>query len=248
MMWRSSMFLAAAMVAAIGLRADETKTAEKPPEAPKKRQRVVSDLSGFELLDPSKLKDKPVVAGATRGMFAAKSPVLLAPQLGKLHGASPVFAWKHEAQHFTFVLSNEAGKELHTAQVEGQTYALPADAATLADGKTYSWSVKPAGAPATAAPATAGIVVVTKAERAQIDKALAAVKDQDEYKVGLARGKTLTDKRVWYDAVGVYTDLIARFPDRPEAYEARATLYAQLPASKAASDEDFARADQLAKK
>ena len=68
----------------------------------------------------------------------------------------------------------------------------------------------------------------------------------DPYDEGLARARVLVERRVWYDALGVYTDLVARFPDRPEAYEQRATLYAQIPATLAQAEEDFARADALA--
>ena len=40
----------------------------KPAEAKKPRARVVTDLSGFDLLESSKLKKQTQVAGATRGM------------------------------------------------------------------------------------------------------------------------------------------------------------------------------------
>src|SRR5204862_7669930 len=60
---RSGSTLAAFAILA-GSAAAQPKASTKAPEggttaAPKKRQRVVSDLSGFELLDPEKLKDKP---------------------------------------------------------------------------------------------------------------------------------------------------------------------------------------------
>lgn len=248
MSWRSSRVLvAAAFLAASGLgaaRADEKPkpAADKKEDPPKKRRRVVSDLSGFELLDQAKLKDKPMVAGATR-VLGARAPVILAPRLARVHGA-PVLAWRHEGKRFAVVLWDEEGTELHAAEVEGSSYAWPAEAPRLADGRTYLWSVKlaePAAAPA----ATAGIVVVTADERRQVDAALAAVSGGDPYSAALARAQAFVDQRVWYDALAVYDDLIARFPDRPEAYERRATLYAQIPALEDAADEDFARADAI---
>jgi hypothetical protein len=184
-----------------------------------------------------------MVAGATR-VLGAKPPVILAPRLAKVHGASPVFAWQHEGDRFAFVLWDEAGNELHAAEVDGPSYTLPGGAPRLADGQTYLWNVKLA-APAAAPAATAGVLVVTSAERERIDEALAAAKDEDAYREGLARGEAFVAERVWYDAVAVYSDLIARFPGRPEAWERRATLFAQIPALASQADSDFARADAL---
>jgi hypothetical protein len=242
----SAALLAGAALSSAAPADTATPTPTGKEDAPKKRQRVVSDLSGFELLDASKLKDKPMVTGATRS-FSPKPPVLLAPHLGKLHGASPVFAWKHEGKSFAFALTDASGKEVHAAQVDGTTYAWPASAPHLEDGKTYTWSVKTA-APANAPASSAGVVVVDKAERKQIDKALAAAKGADEYAQGLARAQAFVDKRVWYDAVGVYTDLIAKFPERAEAYEKRGTLFAQIPELQAVADAELEKADGLAKK
>ena len=236
------LLLGGALLAAAG---QEPKPSPSPSAAagkdqPRKRARVVSDLSGFELLDAAQLGDKPTVAGATR-VLGAKPPVILAPRLAKIHGTRPVFAWRHEGARFAFVLWDEDGAELHAAEVPGTSYAWPAGAPRLVDGRTYLWSVKlaePAAAPA----ATAGALVVTPEERKRIDAALAAA-EADPYRGGLARAQVLVAERVWYDALGVYSDLIAAFPDRPEAYEGRATLLAQIPALAADADADFARAD-----
>jgi hypothetical protein len=132
---------------------------------------------------------------------------------------------------------------LHAAEVDGQAYRLPAAAPALADGKTYLWSVRlaePAAAPA----ATAGVVVVTPEERRRIDAALVSPVS-DEYGDGLLRAQAFVKERVWYDALAAYSGLVARFPDRPEAYEGRATLLAQMPALAAEAEADFARADAL---
>jgi hypothetical protein len=238
---RTALLLMASLAAAAVL---EAAAPAKPTDAPapKKRQRVVSDLSGFELLDAAKLKEKPVLTGATRSLFP-KPPVILAPYLAKVHGAQPVFAWRHTSKRFAFSLSDAAGKELHAAEVEGLSYTWPASAPHLADGATYAWTVKPIDPPAPAA--TVEIVMVTKAERAQLDKALAAAHEADAYASGLARGAAFTEKRIWYDAVAAYTDLIARFPDRPEAYERRGDLYAQMLSMQDAAHDDFDRADKL---
>jgi hypothetical protein len=240
-----ALFLAATLapVAAAGAPPSPKPSPDRKEQPPPKRRRVVSDLSGFELLDQARLKDKPMVAGATR-VLGAKPPVILAPRLGKAYAASPVFAWRDEGQRAAFVLWDEDGAELHAAEVEGGTYAWPGGAPSLADGRTYLWSVKAADA-AAAPGSTAGIVMATAAERAGIERALLAARDPDPYREGLARAKAFVEARVWYDALAAYTGLIERFPDRPEAWEGRATLFAQIPALEARSDEDFARADAL---
>jgi hypothetical protein len=204
---------------------------------------VVTDLSGFELLDEARLEDKPMVAGATR-VLGLRPPVLRAPLLGKLHGTEPVFAWQHEEARFVFTLYDEAGDELYGAEVEGRSFTWPRDQRRLADGTTYLWSVK-AAQPEAAPSATAGVVVVTREERARIDAALSAVKDADPYRAALQRAQVFVDARAWYDALAACDALVARFPDRPEAWERRATLLAQIPALQDAADEDFARADAL---
>jgi len=63
----------------------KSQQAEKPP-----RKRVVTDLSGFDLLEPSKVQKQTTVVGGTRGL---PRPVALAPRLGKLFGTTPEFAW-----------------------------------------------------------------------------------------------------------------------------------------------------------
>ena len=242
-------FVAAAIVAGAALTAA---AAEPPPTAtarpePTRRRRVVSDLSGFELLDAAQLKDRPVVAGATRSLGGTRPPLILAPHLAKLHGARPVFSWQHDAERFQFVLSDDSGEEIHAAQVDGRHYQWPADAPRLADGKTYLWSVKPLG-PSAALASMAAVVVVTPEERAMIDDALAAARAADHYSEGLARAEVFVGRRVWYDAVAAFGDLIARFPGRAAAYEHRGMLYAQIAATRGAAEEDFTRADALAAK
>ncbi len=226
--------------------AEEPKSGPEPgkEEAPKKRKRVVSNLSGFELLDAAKLDDKPVVAGATRALPGPEPPRILAPHLAKLHGASPLFAWRDEGGRFLFVLSDESGRDVHTATVAGQSYPWPADAPRLTDAATYFWSVRPAGGSSSARASMAAIVVVNAAERSRIDAALEAIDADDPYAAGLARAQVLVEGRVWYDALGAYSDLIARFPDRSEAYARRAELFAQLPATQRQAEEDFGQADR----
>lgn len=217
----------------------------KPAEAKKPRARVVTDLSGFDLLESSKLKKQTQVAGATRGMA---SPIALAPRLGKLYGDQPTFSWKFEgkAKNFLFVLQDDAQTELFRAEVTGYEYRYPATAPALEPGKTYFWTVEVASAMLGGQPsAAAGLLRLNAAQRAEVEKDLTAAATTDPYQSGLARAKVFTNRRLWHDAIGAYSDLISRYPDRAELYEQRGMLYAQLEATKALAEQDFARADQL---
>ena len=105
------------------------------------RKRVVSNLSGFDLLEPSKSQNQTMVVGGTRGL---PSPVALAPRLGKLYGANPKFAWSCEGnvEKFVFVLRDDAETEVFRTETSGTEFRYPSDAPSLQLGKTYFWTVE----------------------------------------------------------------------------------------------------------
>lgn len=215
-------------------------TAAKP-----KRQRVVSSLAGFDLLEASKTQKQPMVVGATRGL---PQPVALAPRLGKVYGLTPVFAWSFEgkAAKFIWILTDTTPSEPFRKEVTGTQFQYPAEAPALEPGKTYFWTVQsPLGMLGATTSAPVGFVVVSAAQRAEIEKALAQIAAADPYERDLARARVFTDHRLWYDAIAAYTDLIARFPDRAELYEARGMIYSQLDSGKSQAEADFSRADKL---
>jgi len=216
---------------------------EETPEKPK-RKRVVSDLSGFDLLDQGKVKKESMVVGAARG-FAP--PVALAPRLGKIYGERPTFEWRDEAKPagFVFALTDESQEEVYRTETPGTSLAYPAAAPRLEPGRTYFWTVQAASGMFAEPSPPAGLMVMTGAPRQEIDRALAAITATDPFEQGRARARVFTDHRLWYDAVAAYSDLIARFPSRPEPFEERATIYAQLEATQALADADFARAEGL---
>ena len=216
---------------------------EETPDKPRRR-RVVSDLSGFDLLDQGKVKKESMVVGAARG-FAP--PVAMAPRLGRIYGERPTFEWRDEARPkgFVLILTDESQEEIYRAETPATSLAYPADAPRLEAGRTYFWTVQAAsGLFATPSP-PAGLLVLAGGPREEIDRALAAITATDPYEKGRARAKVFTDHRLWYDAVAAWSDLIARFPNRPEPYEERATIYAQLDATQVLADADFARAEGL---
>lgn len=226
---------------------DSKKTeAPKKPAGPEKtsRKRVVTNLAGFDLLESSKVEKQPMAVGATRGL---PPPVALAPCLGKLYGANPVFAWRYDRkpQKSFFVLTDDAQTEVFRAEASGPEYRYPSGAPPLQPGKTYFWTVEvqsPIFGATTSAPV--GLLVVTPAQREEIKNKLARFPG-DAYDASLARARILTGARLWYDALTAYADLISRYPDRSELYEQRGTIYAQVDATKPLAEDDFARAEKL---
>jgi len=86
------------------------------------------------------------------------------------------------------------------------------------------------------------MVSASAEERQAIEQELARVADAEPYPAGLARARILTEHRLWYDAIGAYTALIARYPDRVEVYEERGAIYDQLEVSKRLAQQDIDRA------
>ncbi len=92
----------------------------------------------------------------------------------------------------------------------------------------------------------AAFKVVDGKAKQEIEAALGSVRSGDE--ADLQRARVMADRRLWYDAIGAYTDAIARHPDRAQAYEDRGAIFAQVARAETAANEDFARADELSQK
>ena len=231
------------------LRVGKTKPAEqaRKSEGSKKpqRKRVVTDLSGFDLLEPSKLREQTTVVGATRGL---PQPVALAPRLGRLLRSDPTFAWSYEgkASNYIFVLWDDAKEEIFRAEVGGATYQYPAAAPELEAGKMYFWAIEVTPPARLSGPSSpVGLIVVSPSQRAEIEKGLTQISDADPYRADLARARVFTDFRLWYDALAAYSALISRYPNRAELYEQRGTIYAQVEATRNLAERDFAQAEEL---
>src|SRR5687768_17316828 len=185
---------------------------DETPEKPR-RKRVVSDLSGFDLLDQGMVKQESMVVGAARG-FAP--PVILAPRLGRVYGDRPALEWSDEskASGFVIAVTDEPQEELIRAEPAKTQRVYPPGAAQLEPGRAYFWTVQASSGMFATPSAPAGLMVLAGSQREEIDRALAAVAAADPYEQGRARARVFTDHRLWYDAIAAYSDLIARFPDR----------------------------------
>ena len=221
-------------------------TAKDAPKTPP-RKRLVADLSGFEMSDPNQTRKQRAMLGATRG-GAPRPPIPLAPDLAKFYGSTPLFAWQYprRTEGFEIVFRDDDDNDILSQQVSTAEFRLKDASPRFQPGKTYYWSVRPFPSLVESRfSQAAGFVVVPDSERQQIEKELAAIAQADAYQVGTARARVLVNHRLWYDAIGAYSDLIRQFPDRAELYEERGTIYAQIEVTKAQADADFARADEL---
>ena len=132
------------------------------------------------------------------------------------------------------------------SDITGTSYQYPETAPSLEPGRTYFWSVETFSELLTSSPSDpVGFIVLSTEEMQAVKKALAKIQEQDPFRLGIARAQVFTDQRLWYDAIGVYTELIAQYPDRPELYDERGMLYAQLAVTRDLSEKDFIDADKL---
>jgi hypothetical protein len=222
---------------------EEPKPKQTTASAKNKRTRVVTNLSGFDLLEDKKLSNATIVVAATRGK---PQPVALGPRLGKLYGADPTFSWSYEgtAAKFVFVLSDDAQVEIFRDEVNGTQFRYPAAAPALQPGKIYFWTVTtPGSLLRSSSSAPSGVSVVSAAQRKEIETKLAQ-SPGNSYEAGMARAQVLTDYRLWYDVLAAFTELIELYPDRAELFEQRGTIYAQLPSTRPLAEADFSRAEK----
>ncbi len=218
-----------------------SKAPEKPPT-----KRVVADLSGFEL-DPNKSKAQGLQIGAgSRG--AAVPPALYAPSLGKAYGLRPVFYWGDTpgAQKFTFRIYDADDDEIYEQDVPASlhTFTYPADAPALKVGATYSWTVQAAGGQLIEPPEPVRIMLLSGADRQTVEQALQSSKG-DAMTDRQKRAQVFVDHRLWYDAIGAYSQLISENHSNADLYRERAQIYAQLPATQALANQDMEQASKL---
>ncbi len=203
--------------------------------SPPKPVRVRPQLEGFDI-EPKSGKAPTQIGGASRGIGGL---TLYAPKLGKAYTLTPTFTWSSddETTEFIFrlsVLSTGRG-QLFETKVNGGHFTYPADAPALMPGSTYVWMVTPTN-DMFGGPASASVLIVGGAEREAVEAAL-----HGKPGMSAADAKVYTDKRLWYDALAAYTNLISSEPGHPEYYKGRADLYDQLPQTQALADSDLAK-------
>lgn len=214
----------------------------KPPKPPVKRVHV--DLAGFELDKSAPRGSSTQIGGGTRQIGG--DTTLLAPRSARLYTAFPVFQWSHttQAQNFVFRLFDEKGALLYSAHVSGRQFSYPESAPPLKAGTEYAWSVQPEAALLGGASMTCRLTRLTPTEIKEISQTLEQIgsggKTQAEQ-----RAQLFTDRRLWFDVVQAYTELIAKYPEDADLHDKRGVIYDQLPVTHGRAEEDFAIADKL---
>lgn len=216
------------------------------PSAAKPKRKLDADLSGFDVSDDKSDKKVSTMLGGSRSA-AVPSATLLAPRRAKLYGASALFPWSFAGHNegYVIVITDEDETQLVHQQVKEPRYHFDPAKTKLQPGQVYYWRVQVL--PNTLASEPLEFVVVSSEERAAIDNAITAIPSGDAYQSALARARVFTDHRLWFDALGAYDDLIAKYPDHPDAYEDRSAIYSQIPATKSQAESDQATAAKLNK-
>jgi len=208
--------------------AGQTSTPPAPP--PKPPARVRTKLDGFNLSAKSGKSPNQVV-GASRDIG---TPKLFAPDSGKSFTTTPYFQWgaAETDAKVTFRLSTADGQTVYETATTAGHLAYPADAPALTPGSTYQWTVIPENDLLGGAPAPVIFVVVSGAEREQIVNELKSANDK-------SRVDVFVKHRLWYDAIGGYTELLDRSPGDKSARAGRAVVYDQLPVTASLADADW---------
>jgi Domain of Unknown Function (DUF928) len=208
------------------------------------KKKLDAGLSGFDLSD-DKSKKMATMFGGSRGA-SYPSATLYAPKVAKFYGGDALFQWASEGKNNGYVLliTDEDETQIVKEPVKESCYRLMGGQSKLKAGETYYWRVQVL--PSTIAGDSLGIKVVSAVERQAIDKALAVVHG-DAYTTGLARAQVFTDHRLWFDAIGAYSELIEKYPHRAELYEQRGKIYAQIDATSKLAEADAVRAEDLKK-
>jgi len=224
---------------------NNTQTKPATPPAPPQNQpqahprRVQVKLEGFELA-PAKASANQV-GGASRG--AGQKLALYAPHKAKVYTLRPSFSWRGDPNtSYKFRIQDVTGTFAWDREVSGTSLPYPADAPPLQPGNTYLWRVDAVSPLLGPPPPAAMIIVVGEPERTQMEAAMSQISGSG-FDADAARAKYLFDQRLWYDALTAYSDLIAKYPGRPNLYAMRGTLYDQLPETESLADADFARAN-----
>lgn len=213
--------------------------------ADKPKRKLDADLSGFDVSDDKGKKVSTMLGGSRTA--AIPSATLLAPKRAKFYGASALFPWSFAGHNegYVIIVTDEDETQLVRQPVKEPHYLFDPAKAKLEPGQVYYWRVQVLPNPLASEPLE--FVVVSAEERQAIDKEIAAIPSGDAYQEALARARLFTSHRLWFDALGAYADLIAKYPSNSESYEDRGAIYSQISATKSLGEADLSTAAKLSK-
>ncbi len=195
-------------------------------------------LDGFELARKSS-DSATQVAGASRSF--GSDTTLLAPRKGRAYGLNPLFRWSNannKIKSYTFrLLASDRQAVIYEAEVAGTSWKYPSEAPALKPGSRYFWTVQPSMKVLGDAADPAEVIVEGGDARAKLADKLSGLPEWSQQ-----RAELFVESRIWYDAVEIYTRLIADNPSDSQFLLARAELYDQLPQTSEAAANDRQRA------
>jgi hypothetical protein len=205
-------------------------------------KRVRANRQGFDLDPKSAGQAGPQMGAGSRG-GERSTMVLYAPNLGLTYSLQPLFQWKPEGSgKLTFQLFDADDNEVFESDVTGQSsFPYPQEAPALKPGETYRWTVQSKAIGMSEPPPSAHVRVVSGEERQKLEQQLSKIAGQGK-EHGEQRAQLFADNRLWYDAVGAYTQLIAENPTDAKLYQERAAIYSSLPQTKELAAQDMAKA------
>ncbi|MBZ5704655.1 MAG: DUF928 domain-containing protein [Acidobacteriia bacterium] len=212
----------------------ESSTATKPSV-----KHVHVHMEGFELDKKSASQaGNTQVGSATRG--AGPTVFLYAPHLTKVYTLTPTFYWTSavHTKAFVFRLYDAEGEVGYETRTPDFSLQYPTSAPPLEPGQTYVWNVLAGLGLLGGGSLAAEFSVLSPEERAVLEKELAGAD-------AMKRAAIFTDKRLWYDAIQAYTEIIAQHPEMADLYEKRGNIYDQIPATQDLAQADFEKADEL---
>ena len=177
----------------------------KPPSGPR----------GFEKYSGKDSSSRLIAAGATRETVNPRRPV--APLEGRAYDARPFFAWEiapgSKAYHFAIYEGDRdkdpAARIAYERDITVTELAYPQDAPPLKPGTLYSWRVSTPTATGKDDGVVARLVILSGAEAGEVRKALATAEltfpktSADR----LDQARVFENYGIWYDALGIASDL-----------------------------------------
>jgi len=193
------------------LPAQDTKPRRPLPKPP-------SGSRGFEQTGRD-ASSRLIAAGATRGPLKP-----IAPYEGLAYNPKPFFTWAAQPGAASYHLTLRDGAEssapiVFETDVKNAQFAYPADAPALTPGKLYSWRVSTVGVMERKQGAVATFFVLAGEDAAQIKAALEKAKLGAPKSAAerLAQARIFEEYGVWYDALGIASELLSENPNDAEA-------------------------------
>ena len=202
-----------------------------PQASPQRKKPKLKPGSGFEQYAGKDASSRLIAGGATRGPLKP-----FAPLEGLAYTARPFFKWEGSPGVAAYTFELHDGGEIsdptiYTTKVPTPSFFYPADAPQLQPGKLYSWRVSVPGV--LGAKKYGGLVrfsVLSKEEATEFEAALkkANLNAPATGEERLRQAAMFKDYGIWYDAVGIASQILTENPKDSAAQKLIEELRAKL--------------------